>query len=245
MTNLIYPSAINSPRVRSVMALAKKHKAIAETFVDLGCGNGSIAADLGRLLSCRDVIGIEIESEPVNIALREGRISKGFCLDIGKDSLPLPDISVDFVYAGEVIEHLYDPDHLLDEIYRILKPDGIAIIDTPNLASWFNRISLLLGYQPFLTEVSLRYNVGKLRTFGPSEGQHIRVFTSKAFSTLIKLHHFKIKEFRGIPAADPVYTPLSIPLRALERLFAYSTSLAGASICVVIKQNEKPPYHDN
>jgi SAM-dependent methyltransferase len=224
MTNLIYPSAINSPRVRTVMALVSKYKGTAEKLVDLG-----------RTLSCHDVIGIEIASEPVNIALHEGRITKGFCLDISKDNLPLQDESVDFVYAGEVIEHLYDPDHLLDEIYRILKPDGIAIIDTPNLASWFNRISLLLGYQPFLTEVSFYHNVGKLRIFGPSEGQHIRLFTRKAFIALLKIHHFDIKALRGIPAADPVYTTLPFPINFLDHIFTYISSLAGAVVYVAAK----------
>lgn len=59
----------------------------------------------------------------------------------------------------------FDPDHMLDELYRVLKPKGICILITPNLAAWFNRFALPLGYQPGGLDASLRYYVGKLKDF--------------------------------------------------------------------------------
>jgi SAM-dependent methyltransferase len=45
--------------------------------------------------------------------------------------LPLPDASVDFVYASHVLEHVPDDRRAIAEIYRILRPGGIAILPVP------------------------------------------------------------------------------------------------------------------
>lgn len=47
--------------------------------------------------------------------------------------LPLPDNSVDCVLCCEVLEHIEDPRKVCLEIYRILKPGGVAFISTPFL----------------------------------------------------------------------------------------------------------------
>jgi ubiquinone/menaquinone biosynthesis C-methylase UbiE len=46
---------------------------------------------------------------------------------------PLASNSVDTVLANQVIEHILDPYHIVSEIYRILKPEGVAVITTPNI----------------------------------------------------------------------------------------------------------------
>lgn len=60
----------------------------------------------------------------------------------------------DLVHANQVIEHLYETDLFIKEIYRILKKGGYAIISTPNLAGLHNIVSLILGKQPFPAHVS-------------------------------------------------------------------------------------------
>ncbi|MFN6992331.1 MAG: methyltransferase domain-containing protein, partial [Fervidobacterium sp.] len=67
--------------------------------------------------------------------------------DLNK-SFPLKNESFDTVVSMDVIEHLYDVDNFLSEIYRILKNGGKAIISTPNLISWRNRLNILLGKNP-------------------------------------------------------------------------------------------------
>jgi SAM-dependent methyltransferase len=51
--------------------------------------------------------------------------------------------------ATDVIEHLINPSVFVKEMYRVLKPGGYMILDTPNLASWHNIFALLIGIQPF------------------------------------------------------------------------------------------------
>lgn len=49
-----------------------------------------------------------------------------------EEGLPYPDCMFDTVYMGEIIEHLTNFKTALQEIKRVLKPDGVFIVDTPN-----------------------------------------------------------------------------------------------------------------
>ena len=64
--------------------------------------------------------------------------------DVPKD-LPLPDNSVDFVIFTEVVEHLYNPAHVLKEIGRVLKKGGRVYLTTNNVSYWFYALRLLKG----------------------------------------------------------------------------------------------------
>ena len=53
-------------------------------------------------------------------------------IDFEKDKLPYEDDHFDYIYFCAVLEHLYDANFILTEIYRVLKKGGILIIITPN-----------------------------------------------------------------------------------------------------------------
>ena len=96
---------------------------------------------------------------------------RGVGLDITKgDDLEQPfkikSASVDLVIALEIIEHLFDTDHFLSEINRVLKPGGYLILSTPNLASLTNRLKLLFGRYPKYLEYS-RAGAGHLHLYTP------------------------------------------------------------------------------
>lgn len=63
------------------------------------------------------------------------RMSLGSYTGRGFDSLPLDDNTIDLVLFQEVIEHLYNSDLIMAEIGRVLKPNGLLILSTPNLSS--------------------------------------------------------------------------------------------------------------
>ena len=71
---------------------------------------------------------------------------KAFKVDIDEENLPSNDYYFDVNIALKVIDHLIDPDHFLEEVYMVLKPNGIFVLLTPNLASIHNRMTLLFGY---------------------------------------------------------------------------------------------------
>lgn len=51
----------------------------------------------------------------------------------------LDDASQDFVIASHVLEHMADPIGLLDEVHRVLKPGGVALVLLPDMRRTFDR----------------------------------------------------------------------------------------------------------
>lgn len=230
-----YAGLAPEPRFRKVLQIAAKLG--GKRFLDIGCGDGSFTLLLKEALKAEKAIGIEISPE-ANGALREKGI-EAYQLDIDEEQFPFDNDSFDIVYGGEIIEHLFNPDHLLDEIHRILKPGGKCIITTPNLAGWPNRLSLLLGYQPFATSVSPEHEgVGKLMLKG-DEGQwgHIRVFTTRALKELLKIHSFKIFSVAGCTVSiNTASSGLLVGcIKAVDKLMSVFPYLASRVIVVVEK----------
>ncbi len=229
-------SAAGDDRIRKLLLLAETLR--ADRLLDIGCGDGALTVALQKALRSREVFGVEISPEGSALASRRGvRVRT---MDVDGEQLPFPNSFFDAVYAGEILEHLYDPDQLLDEIYRVLRSTGFAIIDTPNLAAWHDRLSLLFGFQPHTTEGSLRHgSAGKLFTSQiPGGGGHLRILTLRAFLQLMKLHGFTVRYVLG---ASGKRMPRSLPLaprlvfEALNRLFSRFPSLSTFVITLVEK----------
>jgi ubiquinone/menaquinone biosynthesis C-methylase UbiE len=168
-----------------------------QRFLDIGCGDGDISLLLKESMGAQEAFGVDIAQRAVELANQKG--IKAFLVDIDNQPLPFEDNYFDAIYCGEVIEHVFDPDNLLLEINRVLKPNGLFVLTTPNLAGWSNRFALFFGYQPFSMAVSPRNeSLGKL-LIKSSEGQwgHIRVFTLRALKTIVTLYGFNIKSVVG------------------------------------------------
>lgn len=75
--------------------------------------------------------GTDISDQVVADNIVEHPESKFFQQRIGNQD-KLQDSYFDTVHSGEVLEHLDDPNTLLKDAYRILKPGGTLIISTPN-----------------------------------------------------------------------------------------------------------------
>jgi 2-polyprenyl-3-methyl-5-hydroxy-6-metoxy-1,4-benzoquinol methylase len=115
-------------------------------LLDVGCGSGYLA----KLLKAR-VPGLVIHGMDVStLALERARhhLDQVWHVDIDKAELPVPSTHYDTVTCVEVLEHLYDPDHALREIARVLTPSGHTVITVPNLAYWRYRLELLWGRVP-------------------------------------------------------------------------------------------------
>ena len=106
--------------------------------VDYGVGPWGFACIFPKLQHCREAIGIDLSPEAVRISegvSRNGQHPYGdrfrYLTSTGS-ALDLPDASVDVFFAGESIEHVFNVDAFLDEVYRVLKPGGRFIVTTPN-----------------------------------------------------------------------------------------------------------------
>lgn len=98
--------------------------------LDIACGEGYGTAALRRAGS-RSVIGIDISQETCSRARR--KYEQPFCA-ADAHALPFPDQSVDVIISFETIEHIAKPEDFLDECVRVLVPNGVLIISTPDKA---------------------------------------------------------------------------------------------------------------
>jgi SAM-dependent methyltransferase len=199
-------------------------------FLDVGCGEGSFLVAARRVAPGARLVGLDISEHQLAKAhalLPEARFIR--CnLDGG---IPLPDDAVDAAYAGEVIEHLHDPDRLVRECLRVVRPGGLLVVTTPNLCAWYNRLLVLVGTQPLFVEMSTTSTLvgaGPTRRFrtGSYPVGHIRIFTMRALTDLLELHGFTVEVKRAA-----VFEAFTGPLRAVDRALATLPTLG--SICVV------------
>jgi glycosyltransferase involved in cell wall biosynthesis/SAM-dependent methyltransferase len=90
-----------------------------------------------------------------------------------QDRFPYPDNSFDTVICCEILEHLAkDPMHMMSEIHRILKPNGILVLTTPNVVSIRALHAMVNGIHPNL------FGKYVMPTLLP-EAKHIREYTPK------------------------------------------------------------------
>ncbi len=102
--------------------------------LDVGCGDGRRVSWLIRY--GYDVYGNEISADACKIAAGNGiKIFNGTL-----EEANYPSDFFDIIIFSQVFEHLHDPQKALQECYRILKKDGILIIDVPNIESLNHRI---------------------------------------------------------------------------------------------------------
>jgi ubiquinone/menaquinone biosynthesis C-methylase UbiE len=99
--------------------------------LDVGCGRCEVLESFYKL-------GFDISGVDASERIRgfvPNAISKLEILDFSKESLPFNDNEFDIIFTKSVVEHIYDPTHLMKEVIRILKPGGIFISLTPEWAS--------------------------------------------------------------------------------------------------------------
>ncbi len=189
-------------------------------LLDIGCENGSFALRL-KLLGY-DVYGLEIRSAEAKEARKKG--IKAF-VGSAEETFPFPDNFFNAVYAGDVIEHLYDTDFFIREVRRVLKLGGVFIVTTPNLASLYNRIRLLFGKLPVGSEVRL----------GRDNAGHIRNYTFPALEQQLRDHRFAVSRKLSSNIMFPVQRNVPF-LRSLAiKLGDYAPNI-GSHIIMVAKK---------
>lgn len=109
-------------------------------LLDVGCGIGTIALELQK--RGFDVYGIDLSSVAVEKAKKRG-VNAAVC-DVDKDGIPFADGYFDVVWAGDVVEHVFDPVFLLQEMARVLKSDGRLLLTVPNNLNIYARTHIFL-----------------------------------------------------------------------------------------------------
>ncbi len=155
-----------------------------ERFLDLGCGDGVLASALKNQFQY--IYGIELSGSG---SLKSSSYGLQVILgDLNSPFFPLKDASVNCITTLDVIEHVDDPRLFVQEIYRVLKPEGVLILSTPNIRQVTRLFSLVIkGYFP--------------KTSGDAfgwDGGHIHYFTYKDICQLLSGLNMKIADVQAI-----------------------------------------------
>ena len=105
-------------------------------LVDVGCGVGTLAGALPR--GDFHYVGVDVVAHPAfppELELVRANLDR--------ESIPLPDGSVDIVVSAETIEHVENPRALMRELVRLLRPGGWVFVTTPNQLSAASLLCLL------------------------------------------------------------------------------------------------------
>jgi 2-polyprenyl-3-methyl-5-hydroxy-6-metoxy-1,4-benzoquinol methylase len=157
-----------------------EHIQEGERVLDVGCSEGSFAAELAS--AGAEVVGIDIAAEP----LRRARVRHPE-LDLRQvspeEAWPLADASFDAVWAGEVIEHVADTAGWLSEVRRVLRSGGALLLSTPD----HGRLQMLWwAFAPRAFEAH----------FNP-RADHLRFYTRRTLTDLLEDFGFHDVELRG------------------------------------------------
>lgn len=105
--------------------------------LDIGCGNGSLLAYLGREKQV-DARGIEISTDGVQACVSAGlSVVQG---DVETDLKNYPDGAFDYVILSQTLQAMMNPKAMLEQMTRIGKH---VIVSVPNFAYWRLRLFIM------------------------------------------------------------------------------------------------------
>ncbi len=102
--------AVHLPRVRRVARALARQVGRAESVLDVGCGDGTIARDVAAEVGAARVEGVDVKVRP-EVAIP--------CREYDGERLPFPDGAFEAVLVADVLHHAADPEAVLRECLRV------------------------------------------------------------------------------------------------------------------------------
>ena len=126
-------------RLENIKRLVSDIPLKGKKVLDIGCGGGMVSAYFCEQES--SVFGIDISENMIRQAdtyVRSLSLSAKFSVG-DASALEFPDSYFDVITCISVIEWLDKDTETIQEIRRVLKPNGIAIVSVPNQTSWIRK----------------------------------------------------------------------------------------------------------
>ena len=195
--------------------------------LEIGCGAGVDLLQFAR--AGAEVSAVDLTPNGIRLATANlARESYRGNLQVGNaESLDFPDEHFDVVYSHGVLHHTVDTQKSIDEVYRVLRVGGEAIIMLYNRYSWFNLVAVLSGthieHAKKDAPIIRRYSTGECRRMFArfsAVGIHVDRFpkrTVKFDNLFAKLNnHLLVPFFELLP--DRIKRPLGwhIMIRATK-----------------------------
>lgn len=142
-------------------------------------------------------IGLDIEPERFSTSINNFGFEVLKC-DVETEILPFENNHFDAVIFNELFEHLrINPIFTFSELHRILKPDGIVFISTPNLKSIYGLINYLFNDSAHSCTGDIYIEYQKLEALGHMG--HVREYTKTEVLKFLENTGFGVKKmiYRG------------------------------------------------
>jgi SAM-dependent methyltransferase len=137
-----HESVLRSHRWRTAensAAYLLPHLKSGDKILDVGCGPGTITADLARRTSPGEVTAVEVTDTALNLARNEiaRQDIRNVTFAVGDiHALDFPDHTFDVVHAHQVLQHVADPVTALREMHRVTKPGGVIAVRDSDYAAF-------------------------------------------------------------------------------------------------------------
>lgn len=113
-----------------IQEIREKIKGKTVDLLDVGCGGGFLTNALA--LEGHNVTGIDLSPSSLEIAKKYDRTGKVRYLEADAYTLPFENESFDVVCAMDILEHVTEPERLIREASRLLRPGGLFFFHTFN-----------------------------------------------------------------------------------------------------------------
>lgn len=149
-----------------------------ERIVDIGCGEGIALEKLVSLFPGKEVVGVDLEEENIDICTKFGLTA----IRSNVYDLAIPSGRFDAAICIDVLEHLAEPAEGVAELYRVLSPGGRLIIVVPHDRNFLlSRLALGMIKEAF-------YDAG-----------HERQWKPRQLTALLKDTGFVVTKGKSIP----------------------------------------------
>jgi 2-polyprenyl-3-methyl-5-hydroxy-6-metoxy-1,4-benzoquinol methylase len=189
-----------------------------KVVLDGGCGEGYGAKWMaGR---ARVVLGVDRSL----VAMREARASRPknarfVCADL--TNLSFPDATFDVLCSLQVLEHFRHPAEFLREMARVLRPDGVLVLSTPNqLTSFSENPYHFKEYRPDELRELLESTFTSVRLAGLVGSERVDTLESsrrRHVEAILKLDRLGLRRMLPAPIREWAFAKLARVVRARIR----------------------------
>ena len=175
--------------------------------LEIGCGFGSHAQLILNNSKNIDYTGVDITKTAINFIKKRFEIFnlKGQILECDAERLPFQDNQFDFIWSWGVIHHSKNTEIILNEIKRVLKPDGTCtlMIYNKNSLRYYLYGGLFKGIMCFkllkknLDEINMEF----------TDGYFARHFTPNEFKNILISKKIEVKKIFSLPETDHLPFP--------------------------------------
>jgi SAM-dependent methyltransferase len=170
-----------------------------ESILDIGCGDGELLYQFRQRF--KRLVGLEYSPsrlEAAKVNLRDLNF-----VPVCGSAEAMTEIatgSIDCIITADVIEHIPDVYLAAGEMFRVLKPGGVLVINTPNIAFAIKRLRLLFGRFPSTSQPN--EGLGSDVLF---DGGHLHYFTYRSLSLLLQRSGLVIERRMGFGRLGKVH----------------------------------------